>query len=376
MSALVVFHLRNSDRLGGPERLILDQASRSSADLRPVLASFVRRGAPNAFLDEAGRRGLAIVPVAERHAFDRGVVRRVREAIEDAGAHILVGHDYKANWALRAANSQGGRARVAVVHGYTAEDRKVRLFEWLDRRALRGADAVVAVSPTVADVARAAGVAADRLHTIENGIDVARVAAEAAAGRAGVRAELGLAHGDVLAVSIGRLSPEKGHRVLLEAWARLGPSAPRLALVGDGASRAELERLASRLPPGRVRFLGWRSDPTACVGAADLAILPSLTEGLPLALLEAMAAGTAIVATRVGGMPAALDGGTCGLLVPPGDAIALAGAVEELADSAQGRARLAAAALDRVRAAYDASRQAAALETVYRTLHSPPPTSR
>ena len=376
MAPLVVFHLRNSDRLGGPERLILDQAARASAEVRPIVASFVRTNAPSAFLGEAAKRGLAIASIGQRHSYDRRVIRSVRDAITDAKADVLVGHDYKANLVLERASPGTGIPRVAIVHGYTAENWKIRLFERIDRKHLPRAAAVVAVSETVRDVALAAGVAPDRVHLIENGIDVDRVAAESAAGRASVRREWGVADDEVLAVSIGRLSPEKGHRVLLDAWKRLGAAAPRLVLVGDGACRADLEFVATRLPPGRVTFAGWRSDPTACVGAADLAILPSLTEGLPLALLEAMAAGTAVVATRVGGMPRALGDGTCGLLVAPNDATALAGAVEELSDSPDGRARLARAALGRVRVAYDVSRQARALEDLYRRLHLDPVVSR
>ena len=376
MPPLVVFHLRNSDRLGGPERLILDQAVRAAEDVRPVIGSFVRDGVPNAFLDEARRLGLAVAPIAQRHSYDPRVIRHVRDAITIVGANVLVGHDYKANLVLARAARGTGVPRVALVHGYTAENWKIRLFERIDRRRLARADAVVVVSESVRDAALSAGTPGARIHLIENGIDVERVAAEAAAGRAGVRREFGIGETEVLAMSIGRLSPEKGHRVLLDAWRRLGEAAPRLVLVGDGASRAELEAIAARLPEGRVTFAGWRADPTACVGAADLAILPSLTEGLPLALLEAMAAGTAVVATGVGGMPKALDEGGCGLVVPPGDATALANAIEELADSADGRKRLARAARQTVRGRYDVGRQARELEVLYRGLYEDHPASR
>ncbi len=376
MEPLVVYHLRNSDRLGGPERLILDQAARATGGVHPVVASFVREGVPNAFLEEARRRGLAVAPIEQRHSYDRRVIGRVRGAISAARAQVLVGHDYKANLVLEKAAKGTAIPRVAIMHGYTAENWKIRFFERIDRRHLPRATAVVVVSEAGQAIARAAGVAPDRVHWIDNGIDVDRVAAESAAGRASVRRAFGVGDAEILAMSIGRLSPEKGHRVLLDAWKRLGDASPRLVIVGDGASRADLESTASRLPQGRVTFAGWRSDPTACVGAADLAILPSLAEGLPLALLEAMAAGTAVVATRVGGMPTALNDGACGLLVPPGDATALANAVEELSDSSDGRLRLAKAARLRVRERYDVGRQAMALEALYRRLHETPAASR
>jgi len=180
---LVVLHLRNSDRLGGPERLILDQAARAGAGVRPVVASFVRPGVENALLDEARRRGLETRPIAQRHSYDLRVIGRVREAIAAAGAHVLVGHDYKANFVLARAAKGSATPRVALVHGYTGENVKVRFFERLDRRRLAHAAAVVAVSASVRDVALAAGAPAERVHLVPNGIDVARVAAEAAAGR-------------------------------------------------------------------------------------------------------------------------------------------------------------------------------------------------
>ena len=145
-------------------------------------------------------------------------------------------------------------------------------------------------------------------------------------------------------------------------------------LVGDGPSRVGLEVEASRLVSlgllraGDVRFEGWRADPWACLGAADLLALPSLREGLPLALLEAMAAGVPVVATRVGGVPEALDDGRCGILVPPGDAAALSRGISEALSDPARRRTLAAAALARVRASYSSERQARALEAIWSSL--------
>jgi len=115
-----------------------------------------------------------------------------------------------------------------------------------------------------------------------------------------------------------------------------------------------------------VRFEGWRTDPHAYLGAADVFALPSLREGLPLALLEAMAAGVPVVATSVGGVPAAAEGAA--LLVPPGDEQALAEGLATLAADPSRRAALARAGRERVEQRYGAERQVRALESLYRRL--------
>ncbi len=364
--ALRVLHLRNADLLGGPERLLLDQVERARGrdDARLTLVSFGREGAPHPLLDEARRRGLDARLVAQRGSYDPRLGRRVRALLHEVAPDVVVGHDYKANLLLRRAARLHGVPWVAVVHGYTAENLKVRLFERWDRRALRHAAAVVVVSEAGALTARAAGVAPERVHLVPNGIDADAVRRAAAAGRATLRARLGASPDERLVLALGRLSPEKGQRTLLQAWARLAPPHARLVLVGEGADRPALEALAAGAPA--VTFAGWRGDPHACLGAADLLVLPSLREGLPLALLEAMAVGLPIVASAVGGVPDALDGGRAGVLVPPGDAAALAAALARLLDDPGRAATLGAAARDRVLERYGAAAQAERLLAVYR----------
>jgi glycosyltransferase involved in cell wall biosynthesis len=364
-----VLHLRNSDRLGGPERLLLDQAARAPEDLAFVLASFGQEGAPHAFLDEARRRGLTTALVPQKGSYDLGLTRRVADLVAAVGADLVVGHDYKANLLLKRATKRRRLPRVAVVHGYTGEDLKVRLFEALDRRGLKHADLVVAVSEATAEVARRAGVPGARIARVENGVDVEAVREAALSGRRGARGALGASDDDLVLLCLGRLSPEKGQRVLLEALrdVRLAGAAHLVvALVGDGPERPALEALARG--DARVRFLGWRDDPHRWLGAADLFVLPSLSEGLPVALLEALAVGLPCVATSVGGVPAALEG--AGLLVPPGVAHDMAAALAPLLASPAERTRLAA--LARARAArFGADRQASALADLYRTVLGP-----
>jgi len=216
---------------------------------------------------------------------------------------------------------------VITMHGgryYAARIRR--------RLALRAAVALsrslVAVSePLATHLSRDLWIRRARIVTIPNG------ARFAPAARSTLRAELGLTDDSPLIVAVGNLYPVKGHTYLLEALGRLAPTHPRLqlAIAGRGDLAQVLQSQARDLNvEGRVHFLGLRQDIANILAAADVFALPSLSEGLPVALLEAMFASRPIVASAVGDVPAALASGAAGRLVPPGDAAALAGAIRGL----------------------------------------------
>jgi len=197
------------------------------------------------------------------------------------------------------------------------------------RAAVTASGALVAVSQGLsAHLAHDLWLRANRIITIPNGVRFKPAAAEST-----LRAELGLAPDDRLVVAVGNLYPVKGHRYLLDAVARLAGEHPNLhvAIAGRGELAATLQEQAAALGIGeRLHVLGLRPDVANVLAAADLFALPSLSEGLPLALLEAMFAARPIVASAVGDVPVALASGAVGLLVPPGDSAALAGALQRL----------------------------------------------
>ena len=165
-----------------------------------------------------------------------------------------------------------------------------------------------------------------------------------------------------------RLDPLKGHEFLFEAVARGLPEV-RVVLAGDGRERKELESLASRLGiASRVTFLGFRDDLPVLMACADVVVLPSLAEGLPLAVLEAMALGAPLVATAIGGTDEAIADEVTGLLVPPRDSAALGAAVERVLTDPGDAARRAEAARDRVAAEFSADRMVERTQSVYEEL--------
>jgi glycosyltransferase involved in cell wall biosynthesis len=198
----------------------------------------------------------------------------------------------------------------------------------------------------------AVGVADSRLRAIANGIDLGRF--HPPADRAARRRALGLPEGFLIGMG-GRFAPEKNLAMLLRAAATVRAERPdaRVVLAGDGPERASLERLAGALGIGdAVHFLGWRTDLADVIGCLDLFALTSLTEALPLAVLEAMACGVPVAATRVGDLPSVVADGVSGFLVAVDDDAALAGAALRLARDPAERAALGVAARDVIRERY------------------------
>ena len=179
-----------------------------------------------------------------------------------------------------------------------------------------------------------------------------------------LRAELLRDRPDYLIFTPARLHPQKGHAILLAA-AALVPEAT-FVLAGDGPLRAELEQQARTLGiADRCVFLGYRPDVPALLAAADLVVLPSLYEGLPVSVLEAMAARRPVVATAIGGTDEAITDGETGLLVPAGDATALAAAIQQVRSDPALAGRLAAAGRRRVEREFSAATTASGVMKVY-----------
>lgn len=232
---------------------------------------------------------------------------------------------------------------------------------------LRRLHRVVAVSGETEVELLAHGFAADRIVRIPNGVDPIRFAP--ALDSEAARQQMGLGPETVL--FLGRLDAQKGLDVALDAWARVIARRPaaHLVLAGDGPARTALEKKARELGLAeRVRFLGTRPDPERLLQAGRIFVLPSRSEGMSNALLEAMATGLGCVATRIGGNSDLMEHGGTGLLVPPGDSEALADALLALLEDVGLRIRLGAAARAAVIERYGMDRVVREYMDLYTTL--------
>jgi glycosyltransferase involved in cell wall biosynthesis len=228
-------------------------------------------------------------------------------------------------------------------HGLTHARSPRRKRILVNRLLLQRRDRVVAVGQAVRRVlVDNEGLPGSRIQVIYNGI-ASDPFARAAGSRETVRGELGLAPADLVACQVGRLEPIKDHATALRALGRVVARRPeaRLVLVGDGPEKGRLHELAGRLGLlSQIRFLGMRYDVPRVLAGADLLLLSSTSEGIPLALIEGMAAGLPVVSTNVGGVPEVVVHGTTGLVAPAGDEAALAGAILRLAEDASLRRQM------------------------------------
>jgi len=238
----------------------------------------------------------------------------------------------------------------------------------LYRIGARIVDGVIAVSDETARSFRAvAGDVGTKVTVVGNAVDVDRHLEPA--DRETVRARLGFGAGEHLMTMVGTFKAQKGHRTLVEAAGTVVPRFPslHLLLIGDGELVGEIrDQIHAAGLSDRIHFLGTRRDVPDLLAASDSFVLPSLWEGLSLALVEAMASGLPIVATDVSGTSRLVIDGVTGRLVPPGDPKALAEAMAELLEDPASAARLAAAGRERVAASFGARDQAERLAALFR----------
>ena len=311
---------------------------------------------------EARRLGLETCAVAMRSDLDLPAVLRLERALARAGVDLVHLHTARATWLGGLAARRAGLPALST----RRQDRHVAR-SWRTRLVYsKLVHRTVAISPAVAMRLEHGGVPRARLATIPSAVDPARLMPSKS--RVRMRAELGLDERDLVVLTLAALVPRKGVDVLLEACARL--ERPTVLLVaGDGPERPTLERRAHELGfASGARFLGARADKAELLEACDVFALASRAEGLGVAALEALARARPVVASAVGGLAEAVVHERTGLLVPPGDAAALAAALRRLHDEPALRARLGAEGPRRVGEGFLAEQMVAAYEGLYRAV--------
>jgi glycosyltransferase involved in cell wall biosynthesis len=256
-------------------------------------------------------------------------------------------------------------------HGRHAPDYPRRKRILANRLLLRRRDRVVGVGEAVRQaLITNEGISPARVGVIYNGVHLAPFASPGDS-RGTVRRELGCGPGDLVIIQVARLDYLKDHATALRAFAEVLRHRPdaRLLLVGEGPEHAAMEAESLRLGLGaHVRLLGLRKDVARLLFAADLFLLTSISEGIPLTVIEAMAAGLPVVSTRVGGVAEVVEEGRTGLLAPSGDARALAGKVARLAGDAALRRRMGDAGRDRARALFSEPLMHTRYQRLYREM--------
>jgi glycosyltransferase involved in cell wall biosynthesis len=297
---------------------------------------------------------------------------RLRDWMIRERVQILHAHDFYAGLLGAAAARLAGVRVIACQRHMRLSDR--RAHEWGTRLTHRLASRVLVNSEAIRMRLLTGGrVAPKKIVVIHNGLSEAAERAafdneSRAKRRAALLRELNLDEGAKLIGLVARLQPVKGHRYFIEAAGRIAAAEPKahFLLVGDGALRSEIEEHASRLGLGaRTHLLGARSDAALIAAGFDVAVLASLHEGFPNAVMEAMAAGAPVVATAAGGTPELVIDGATGFLVPPADAGALSRRILDALRNPELSARMAANGRERVVSQFSMQRMVESVERLY-----------
>jgi glycosyltransferase involved in cell wall biosynthesis len=356
--------------VGGTERVVWEIATRLPAarwDVRVWLS-------PAPGVDEMARaleaRGIAVERVAEIDSrWDWGGMLATWRRLRRSRADLLhVHHVWPAADRYLVALAEGAGVRHAVVTEHIVGRAHSGGQRALKRRELSRAAAVTAVCGAVAvSLVEDYGVARDRVRVVPNGADLPDEDAEAEPMRR-IRESFRATPLRPLWVTAARLEEQKGHDVLIEALAEVKRRGLEFtaAFAGEGSRRGALEALAAGagLAP-QVRFLGQVDEIGALLLAADAVVLPSRWEGLPLTLLEALARGRPVIASAVGGVPEVVEDGVSGRLVPPGDPLALADALEAVHRRPDAAFQLGRAGARRIRESFTWPRVVEQFEALY-----------
>lgn len=339
--------------IGGAQKVLLDQAHWFHANGHQVTAAF--------FYDRDGLhkkwQGEVDFPICNLEGFGRGVglLRRIRQMvgglrrlwvlIRREKFDVIESFTYDSNiLGLLVAWLAGVPVRIATHHGKVEGMPlwRQRLHTWLVNIGM--AQAIVAVSKKTRQTALDEGVDAGKIIVIPNGItpfDITAVNKQEA------RKTLGLGDDDIFLVSVGRLVYQKGHEFLVQALVKVASRFPnvKIGICGEGPSRSRLESQILELGlSNNVRLLGEWADVSPVLAVADIFVLPSRWEGLPMALLEAMAVGLPVIATRVEGVEEVITDNVHGLLVVPEDSDNLAHAIIRILKNPELRNQIGAAA--------------------------------
>jgi len=322
---LRILHLRAGDFYGGPERQLhmhARLAMKAGCDI--TIASFTEKGKSPEFLKVMVKDNVRTCLFKVRNAYDLSAIAKLRKYLRENKIHILCTHDYRTQfigfWAVRNTGSRW----MAFSRGWTSENLKIILYNLLDKMILRFADHLVAVSHSQKQKLKKWLVPGDKISVVHNAINPENFLHIE---KTDMKKEFGFPDDSLVYISGGRFSKEKGMTYLVQAAIKAISRNARLRFVlfGDGPDLASIrEAISQSGNDDKILCPGFRSNFISYLKGSDFFINPSLSEGLPNVVLEAMATGIPILATSVGGVPEIISHQKNGYLVPPGNVDSLA----------------------------------------------------
>lgn len=362
---LRIAHFLASNFLGGPEKQLLEHSQRiAGRNIKPYILSLAPKIGSNQLLDAAQRLDILTKTFLSFGPFDPRIIGDVFHYIRSEKIELLCVHGYKANIIGRIASWLAGIPLIAISRGWTGEDCKVRLYEWLDRIFLRFADHIVAVSDKQKQKIVRVGIREEKISVIHNCINVRQ---KIEAGDS-LRKEFNFKQDAIIVISAGRLSPEKNFSGLIDV-AKIVVSQNSdifFAIFGEGVLRRELEeKIFSTGLINNFILPGFRTDLQVLLQGIDIFVLPSFTEGLPNVVLEAFAASKPVIATAVGGTPEVVEDEISGFLVEPQQVEKIAQKILLLAENLELRKAMGRQGFTRVKNSFSFEHQTDQYEQLY-----------
>lgn len=375
-SKIRVAYILTPINFGGAEKVSLNfltHVNKENFDIQPIL--LVRPWEEETYFgSELGRIGYAYktAPVAFKTERDPYRVPRVAvnlyNYLKNGSYDLVHTHGYFADICGQLVARILGMVGISTCHGFIDTEPKLRLYNSLDKYVLRQCKAVIAVSEMIKDDLICSGLRNSRITVIPNAVSHFFGEFECASHRWQKRSLLHLTAGEQVVGYMGRLSVEKGVIHLLVAVHDLLKTGKRirLVIVGDGPERKALERESRTLGiSDKVTFTGFQSESETWYPAFDIFVLPSLTEGTPMALLESMAAGVPVIATAVGGVTKVLTENVNGFLVPPCSPSAITEKMEILLSDTELSSRLSRSGIKTIKTKFSISAWCRKIENCY-----------
>jgi glycosyltransferase involved in cell wall biosynthesis len=314
--------------------------------------------------------GHSVDEVPITRVYDWRQIDRITELIRKNGIDLLHTNGYRSDILGYLASRRVDIPIVSTVHGVPKATHRATLKAnalmhfWM--RALKRFDTVIAVSESLREQLAGRGVDPDKIKMLRNAVAFSGQRRTSPDG--GIRKEMGLNPNARVIGTVGRLSPEKGHEYFIRALPHVlkHHGEVKCLIVGDGPQMETLKALSAQLcPKGIVEFLGYREDVHAIYQALDVFVLPSLTEGTPMALLEAMGASVPVVVTAVGGVPEIIRDDVNGIVVPPANAEKLAEGILKALGSEAKTAKMTEENFNLLRKEFDISNWIKEIESIY-----------
>ena len=363
-SRKTIMHLIATNFYGGPEKQILEHLKRLDQK-RYVgkVASFLEGDMTNELITRAKKENLITHEIPMSGAVDVRALWHLIKLLQNEKVELLCAHGYKSAVLGWLAGRKQGVPVLVFSRGYTAENRKVAFYEWLERQVLGKVEGIVAVSNGQMSKLHSYGIQGQNEWVVHNAVETEEEISlkQDLTLREEVCSRFGMSLDDKIIVTAGRLSPEKGHRYLIESITGLKERNENLIFIfcGEGPCESELRKQADRIGViDKCRFVGFRHDIKDLFQVMDLFVLPSLTEGLPNVILEAFSYGKPVISTSVGGVPEVVSHMKNGILIDAGDVTQLTNAIDICLDSPEFMCQLGKAGFNTVKNEFAFEQQA------------------